>query len=592
MAFSNFLPGVYQQISNGNLGQISNNVQQVCMKVGVCTNYLGGVQAFGSQTVMQNTLGDGALVANLALQLAVDGGPVLCLPIAWSLPGSIGGITHSGTSSAIVDAYGGPHESILIYIKSTGILGAGTFEYNVNLDGYSAPVVIPVGGVYNVPGTFVALTFASGTYTAGDTYVVGVNGIVTKSDSGAPNISIDEASPLRNYYVLQTITTGGGAGVGQFTISLDNGNSTSPPIVYPSGGTYVIPGTGIYLEMSGTLVAGDTYSFLTCGPSFSNTDLTNALASIPINVQFSMLEVVREAMLASAAAAATEANTVATALASRFNGGDAVRGIISCPIVNGSSVTAAQAGLSLGSVSTQTGSLVVDSADTDSVIAAAFAGFVNARVSIAVGDVLDIDPLTGLNLRRPCSWDESARLVGIIPSVDGAEVGTSNGAGPLPTIQLLFRDEALTPALDISSGQRFTTTRTISGAPGFFFTNVLTMDSVGGDYEYMTDARVVDEACFLGRQWALPLINSRVQTTSNPNAVPGSISAAAAALLNASLTSFLNNEMVPGDAVAVKAQVDTTHNIVADRILPITIQVQPYGYAGFIDQTIGLAVQV
>lgn len=592
MAFTNSLPGVYEVISDGNLNLVAGSSENTILKIGVCTgNGLGTlgvpntVAAYGSQSVMVSALGAGALVDNLACQLNISGGPVLAMPVNPSQPGSVQATTHAGSGVGRADGYAAVHQAVIIFIKTGGALGAGTFEYNVNLDGYSTPQTLPSGGTFRVPGTFLVVSFGAGTYVANDVYLFNVDGTVVHSGTGLPTVGVSAASPLDNYYVSIQMLSGGANGTAQFQYALDN-SSFSAPQITPSGGLYVIPNAGLYVEFTGPHTQGDNYSFLTCGPSFSNTDLTNALNAIPINLPFSMVEVVRGAMLASAASAAIEAATVETALEGLFNTGTSARGVISVPSVNGASVVGA--GLSTGSVSTVSGNLVVDSSDTDAAIKAAFANTSAIRVSAAPGDFLQSSPLTGLVLRRPASWTEAERLAGISAATDGGEVDL----GGLPTVVALFRDEALTPGLDIASGQHFTTLRTINGDPGFFLTNVLTLASAGSDYQYMTNARVIDRAAQIARSWAIPLINKKVPTTRNPNAVPGSVSAGYASQLNLSLTGTLSNEMVPSDCVAVKGQVDTTHNVLADRILPITVSVQVYAYSAFIDITLGVAVQV
>lgn len=586
MAFSNTLPGVYEVVQDGNLNLVNGSSEQTVLKLGVCTSGVPNtVSAFGSQNVMTSVLGSGALVDNLACQFAAGSSSVLAMPVNPSLPGSVQATTHSGSGTGVVDGYAATHESVIIFIKTGGALGVGTFEYNVNLDGYSSPVVLPAGGTFLVPGTFLTISFGAGTYVANDIYLFNVDGSVVHVGSGSPTVGVSSASPIDNYYVTVKILTSGAIGTSQFQYALDNVNFGAPQV---TANTVVLPGAGIYIDFFGSFTAGDQYSFLTCGPSFNNTDLTNALNAIPINLPFSMLEVVRGAMLSSATNAAAEAATVQSALNSLFNTGTSSRGIISCPSVNGASVTSAQAGLSTGSVSTVTGNLVVDSTDSDAVIKAAFANVSAARVSVAPGDFLQNSPLTGLSLRRPASWLESNRLAQVSASIDAGEVDL----GGLQNCVLLFRDEALTPGLDISSGQMFSTLRTINGDPGFFFTNCLTFAGLNSDYLYMTNARVIDRAAQLARSWALPLINKRVPTTRNPNAVPGSISAGYASQLDTSLSNTLANEMVPSDCVAVKGQVDRNHNILADRILPITVSVQVYAYSAFIDITLGLAVQV
>lgn len=89
----------------------------------------------------------------------------------------------------------------------------------------------------------------------------GYIGAVAKSRSGAPDLAVSGTS-LGNFSVLVIITTGGARGSAVFKYSTDNGLNWTAGITVPSGGTYVLSGTGLTLGFAtGTYVESDQYSF-------------------------------------------------------------------------------------------------------------------------------------------------------------------------------------------------------------------------------------------------------------------------------------------------------------------------------------------
>lgn len=584
------LPGVYETITDGNLNLVTSSPTNTVLKLGLSTSgTVNTPQAFGSQNAMLAALGAGALTENLAYQLSVAGSPVLAMPVNRSIAGSFGNGSRSGTGTGTFSVSAAPVAQVAVKVVTGG--ASGTFAIALGSGSYGTPVTFPGSPFkYSVPGTFTDLTFSSNgsTFVTNDVYTIGVDGYISQVGSGAGTIT-QSSSPVRNWTPAIAITSGGTTGsspLPQFTYSLDGSSANVSPVVQlTSSNRYGIEGSGIALTFAGTFNTGDGYSFGACGPSFSNTDLTSALNAVPLNLRFSMLEAVREAMLQNSVAAATEANTVSLSMSSFFSNGIYARGIISCPTINGSSV-----GFSGGSISTVGGVYTVDSVDTDGYVISSFQNFSDARVSVAAGDCLLVSPVSGLSVRCPASWVESAKLAAIPPAQSAAWAGDPTGS--LKGVTLLYRDEALTPGLSDGSGQRFTTLRTLQGAPGFWFTNCLSMAQLTSDFSVMTNCRVIDKASDVSRQWALPLIFSNIATTTDKSRPVGSIANLQANQLDNSLTSALSTSMVPNDCVAAKGTVDRSHNIGSDKTLPFTVGVQPYVGAEFIEIELGLVSQI
>src|SRR5262249_38147120 len=127
-----------------------------------------------------------------------------------------------------------------------------------------------------VPGTYVTLTFAAATYVATKTNTVGIDGTVTPGSGWVGVVAILTASPIDAYEIVCPVPKAGLRGVAVLVVSLDNGNPTLPPMLVPSGGVVILPGTGVYLTCAtggGAFVLGESYSFLTIGPAPTVSDI-------------------------------------------------------------------------------------------------------------------------------------------------------------------------------------------------------------------------------------------------------------------------------------------------------------------------------
>ena len=154
----------------------------------------------------------------------------------------------------------------------------------------------------------------------------------------------------------------------------------------------------------------------------------------------------------------------------------------------------------------------------------------------------------------------------------------------------LFRNETASPGLDASG---FTTMRQINGVPGYYLTDAHTVALSTSDYYPFANARVIDIGCTITRANALPLVNSKVPTTTR-NGLPGVITERKAQQIEAKLSGALITGMVsidPANAVAANAVVNRTHSILADGNLIIAVAIQPFAYARTVTVNIGLAVQ-
>lgn len=576
------LPGVNLNVLDGNLGLISGNPSQSALLLGCCT--AGTANTFyslGDISTVNSSLGSGELAELATHVLSVSGGPVYAMPLSPSSRGGLSSVTHVGPGAGSLAVSSAPHAAITVTCTTGGTLGTAAFTFQIGSGAPSQPVTSAAGwssSGYQVPGTYVTIVFTAGTYAAGgsaDIYTISTLGVVAHPQGSGPAVPTFTASPIDDYSVKAVITTGGANGTMQFTYSLDatDGN-TSSVIVSSGGGTYAIPNTGIVLTFSGTQTAADYFTFTAAGPSYAGGDLTAALTALQSTylssvANVSLIYVCGNAT--SAAAAATQAATLETAALALFNLGIYVRFLSECPTV--------------GSIWGSAGSVVVDSADTDSVCASAFASTNAPHVAVSAGDVSLTSSVSGLAQRRSCGWPIIARACKFEASANIGAV--ENGA--ISSVGAIYRDEFATPLLDAA---RFNTVRTFPGLPGFYITDGHTMALSTSDYSPLADARVIDRACQVTYKSALPLVNKKLETSRK---IAGAISERAAQKIDSRLTSALNTSLVdtsPQDAVAAAAVVNRTHNILADSKLLITVGVQPFAYSKYVQVDIGLVAKI
>lgn len=578
------LPGVTLNVVDGNLGLQQGSNEQVMLYLGVCTKGTPDtLYSFGNQTSLINTLGRGPLVEAAAYGLQVGGGPVMCMPLTPDTAGAIGTVSHAGGGSATLTVTAGPPESVTIDCVTSGTITSGTaaFTFAVGSE-TSAPVTASSSWSstgYRIPGTFTTYVFTSGSYSATtDAYTISTAGVAAAVTGSGVTVGTASSSPIDNYNVLVTVLTSGALTTGTFQYSLDNGETaldgngvTSAEILSSASGTYVIPNSGLVLTFSGTLNGDDTYTFKTVSPRTSS--FTSALTALETTylaqANYAMASVIQ--MPTSASDWATEAAALETAATALFNAGVYMRFLSEVPTV--------------GSVYASGSSVITDTADTDAVLIAQRASVSAAHVLAGAGDCLLVSPVTGLSLRRSACWIAAARASAVEASQNVGFVGLGGVTGVIH----LFRNETANPGLDAAG---FTTLRQINGVPGFYITDAHTCSLATSDYYPFTNARVIDIGCTVTRANALPLVNSKIPTTTR-DGNPGVITEKKAQQIEGQIGGALITVMVdtrPQNAVAANAVVDREHNILADGNLIIAVAIQPYAYARTVTVYIGMAV--
>lgn len=404
-----------------------------------------------------------------------------------------------------------------------------------------------------------ALVFANG---AGPVICVkatsttaGAAGSVTPVGTGTSVVTVAGAT-TDAYNVIVLIKTGAAAvtsGIGTFVYSLDGGATYSGEISLPVAGAYVLPNTGATITFAtGTLVAGDTYAFVTTGPSYSLSDCQVALTALLADPRtWFLVHVIGTPADASASAAlfsALDTALAAAAAAYRYT------------------MAAMQA------------------ADTtDSNLITAFSALVSTRVAVCAGFAMVTSPISGGSFKRPASWLCCARAGSVTPATDIARVKD----GPLLAVNSILRDEAVTPGLDVT---RFTTLRTIIGLPGFYVTNGRMFSSPTSDYRYWQHRRVMDIASITVRAAQLQYLNDQIVVNGAQSKSPGTIREEDARGIDSSILSAMRAALsAPGFASGVSCMVNRTDNILSTSVLRVDYGVIPLGYLKQIQGTIGFS---
>jgi hypothetical protein len=173
------LPGISITINPNGLRQLAASGANVCVKLGISTiGTVNTLYSFADPATATSTLGVGPLVEAVVDTLAGAGGTVLALRLNPTTAGGVTAGTHSpalGAGTVVGSTAGdGPSDSyaVQVTIVTSGALGAALFTYS--LDGgnnVSGQILVPLGGVYAVPGANLTLTFA-GALVALDVYTI------------------------------------------------------------------------------------------------------------------------------------------------------------------------------------------------------------------------------------------------------------------------------------------------------------------------------------------------------------------------------------------------------------------------------------
>ena len=396
-------------------------------------------------------------------------------------------------------------------------------------------------------------------FVKSDVTTAGSNSAVTHTGTGASVMTVT-GTPNDTYYVVVTVTTGGTVGVaGCFlTVSLDAGRTTYSTITLGTATTYLIPNTGITLNFTAaTLVAGDTYTFVSTEPKWNTTQLASAMdALLASGKAFKNVLVVGDI-------SASEAATVKTEMTAFFN-----KKQFSRAFANARDAT-------WGGTSTETESQWITAITTD------FAGLDADRISVSAGNYNVVSPYSQTQFRRPLSWVAAA----IDSTVTIGQDISAVALGSLPMISkpanddgFIYYDAQDNAALDTA---RFLTAQLLRGKPGWYMTNSNLMAAAGSDFSILPYGEVVDEASRVAYLFFTNYLGGSVRVDSTT----GFILAADANDIDARCTAQLQAALGAGVS-SIRCVVTRNSNILSTKILTATIQIVPLGYINVVNLTL------
>lgn len=208
------LPDINISVTDGALGLSAGNIEGLHAKIGVSASGIPNtVYSFGDLAAAKATLGVGPLLEDVAFQLATAGA-CLAVPVAASNAGTVGSITRTGTSpSPGLATSGNPRDAydVIAKVVAGGTVGNATFQ--ISFDGgvtFSDVMATAASLTTFVAATGLTLTFAAGTYVAGDTYTFKT--VAPTYSSSDLNAAIDALlADARDVSFLHVVGTVGGA---------------------------------------------------------------------------------------------------------------------------------------------------------------------------------------------------------------------------------------------------------------------------------------------------------------------------------------------------------------------------------------------
>lgn len=386
--------------------------------------------------------------------------------------------------------------------------------------------------------------------------IAGTAGTMTRTAGSGTGTCTCTGTPYDGYEVQVSITKAGALGAAEFNYSLDDGYTQSDTLVVPTGGTYVIPSTGLTLTFTGTFAVGDRLEADCVAPFYNATDLAAGInAVLASNVEFAYPVLTGEAATTSAGVALAAA--LAAHTGTFFNGYRYVRAMIAA----GRSVEA--------------------TAITD------YASFASTRVLVTYGrcDVVTRKPIAGWGYPNRSIVDVvAARAAASLISTDLGRVAAGNIDGVLA----ISHDERLNEILD---AKRFTTMCTIQGRNGFFITQGRLFSNPGSDYRYWQHGRCVDVACDTAYKMQLPMLNSSTRTKPDGKIDEGDAGRYEEPVRDALKANLLepdSAEGTKGHVTSVTYDIDRTNNLRDTDTMMTTVGVMPRGYVKHILTQIGM----
>lgn len=405
--------------------------------------------------------------------------------------------------------------------------------------------------------------------------VAGTNSSVTKTaaDSSTGTVTLSGA-PYDSFDGRVEITKTGALGVAKFRYTLDaqSIDSTirptfSPELTVPSGGTYVIPNSGITLTFvpgAGPVLfeAGDVHTWTSTEPYFTGTAVNAAMTAAFSHPARRW----RFQHVAGNVPDASDAAAIAAALATHMQTAE-------------------------GAFRYTSTFLDAGSGDTTTNLATAFAAFESRRVGPAYGQIVraSLKPFVGFSRpRRSMLAEKSARAAANLISTALHRVAS----GALSGVMAIGHDEYQAPGVD---DLRISTVRTWPGRPGFYLSRGRIASPPGSDFQFTHNRFVMDVACATVVSAQQAWIGKSFRTTSQGTLDPldaEDMRQDVLKQLRAQLTEPMNAEGKRGHVSALDYRIDLTNNILISGQILTEVAIRPLGYGDFFVTQIGFQVDV
>jgi hypothetical protein len=324
---------------------------------------------------------------------------------------------------------------------------------------------------------------------------------VTKAAIGSSTGTITVAgSPTNEYAVAVEITATGDLGAGRFRFRLDynaavpaqsTGTGWSPEILIPSGGTYLIPNTGITLTfVPGVGVVyfedGDLHTFDATADHYAAADVTSFFAALDNQIGSLYID---QCFFTGVSQAGTDAATLAAAV--------------------DTAMTGLEGKFYFGRALMDAGSL-----DTAANVKTAFAAFSSTRVGICYGmaHIVSYAQLVGWGVPKLPLLNAVAERAA---RGDLSENLGRKKSGALRGVTWISHDEDRLRSF--IAADKIITARTHRGESGFYLTNGYLKSPMGSDFEFYDWGRVCDRGARVVamRQspWTLAKLRARTDGT-------------------------------------------------------------------------------
>lgn len=148
---------------------------------------------------------------------------------------------------------------------------------------------------------------------------------------------------------------------------------------------------------------------------------------------------------------------------------------------------------------------------------------------------------------------------------------------------------------DIISDKGYITFRNFVGKSGYFFTDDKLATAATDDYALIPRRRVIDKAYRIAYQTLIEELGEEIPINNDgtiPAAIAKSWQNAVEVAIQNQMTTPGNLGVDPADAndTGVTCYIDTNQNVAASNTIEVTVQVKPYGYAKYINVSLGFQV--